>query len=172
MQKYNFGPASRAETMVYGARRPGESHRVSLQEALNWIEFMQQRGIRGVVCLLPEQQLADYPFDLLELYRQAFGSQNVCWAPSEDFSLNSREQLLEQILPFLGRSENAGSPVVVHCAGGIGRTARVLAAWLVYARQMTEEEALLAVQQTGAERNPFEGVGRQDLLPMLAACRD
>jgi hypothetical protein len=49
--------------------------------------------------------------------------------------------------------------VVVHCSGGSGRTGHVLAAWLVYFRNSTMEDALDGVKKAnGASRNPFEAI--------------
>jgi protein-tyrosine phosphatase len=46
--------------------------------------------------------------------------------------------------------------VVVHCAGGIGRTGHILAAWLVSVRGFSNKDAISAVIRTG--RNPHEAV--------------
>ncbi|MEK0178332.1 hypothetical protein [Microcoleus anatoxicus] len=48
-----------------------------------------------------------------------------------DFELVDRDILLDRILPFLASANSRGERVVFHCAGGIGRTGQVLAAWLV-----------------------------------------
>ena len=44
----------------------------------------------------------------------------------------------------------------MHCAGGRGRTGHVLAAWLVFGRGFSIDEAVAAVKEMG--RNPFEAV--------------
>jgi Dual specificity phosphatase, catalytic domain len=64
--------------------------------------------------------------------------------------------LTQQILPFLADANQKGEKVVVHCYGGSGRTGHVLAAWLVYARGLSNQAAVEAVKQTG--RNPYEAV--------------
>ncbi|MGV0024655.1 hypothetical protein [Phormidesmis priestleyi] len=43
---------------------------------------------------------------------------------------------------------------MVHCAGGIGRTGQVLAAWLVYGRGLTTRSSIATVKKMG--RNPYE----------------
>lgn len=148
---YRFAPASDKESIVFGAARPGYSEK----QVREWIEFMQDRDIKHVCCLLDEFQLDRYP-DLLELYRRAFGLDRVCWSPIADFHLVDREMLVRQILPFLAIADRRSEKVVVHCSGGIGRTGHVLAAWLVAERGFSPKAAIAAVKQTG--RNPYEAV--------------
>ncbi|MBW4508292.1 MAG: dual specificity protein phosphatase family protein [Scytonematopsis contorta HA4267-MV1] len=148
---YKFAAASESESIVFGAAKPGYSN-----ENINqWIEFMRGQDIKRVCCLLSQTQLAPYSdFDLLEAYRNSFGLNQVCWAPIEDFQLADSETLTQQILPFLADANQKSEKVVVHCYGGSGRTGHVLAAWLVYARGLSNQAALEAVKQTG--RNPYE----------------
>jgi protein-tyrosine phosphatase len=148
---YKFAPASENELIVFGAARPGYRD----AEVAKWIEFMQQHNIKQVCCLLPESQLIRYS-DLLGTYRKIFGSDRICWAPVADFELVDRDILLDRILPFLASANNQGERAVVHCSGGIGRTGQVMAAWLVSARGLSNQEAILAVKKTG--RNPYEAV--------------
>ncbi|HYF64726.1 MAG TPA: dual specificity protein phosphatase family protein [Herpetosiphonaceae bacterium] len=149
-----FGPACQGEASVYGARRPGFPLPVVSPAAVDrWIATVRAAGVERVVCLLASRQLRGYA-DLLAAYRREFGAAQVCWAPVEDFRLIKRELLLDQVLPALFAAERDGARSVVHCSGGIGRTGHVLAAWLVSARGMGNEEAIAAVRRTG--RNPRE----------------
>ncbi|MBW4617843.1 MAG: hypothetical protein KME17_00465 [Cyanosarcina radialis HA8281-LM2] len=61
---YKFAAASENETIVFGSARPGYTN----QQVNEWIEFMQDRSIQRVCCLLPETQLTRYS-DLLGVYR-------------------------------------------------------------------------------------------------------
>ncbi|MDZ8183795.1 MAG: dual specificity protein phosphatase family protein [Nostoc sp. ChiSLP02] len=156
LKLYKFAPASENEEVVFGAARPGYSNK----RVEEWIEFMKRQGIKRVCCLLPDEQLASYS-DLLGTYKQEFGSQLVCWAPIGDFHLSDLETLTQKILPFLMEADRQNEKVVVHCAGGIGRTGHVLAAWLVSVRGLSNKAALAkltegiaAVKKTG--RNPYE----------------
>ncbi len=106
------------------------------------------------VCCLLESQLSLYASDLLEAYQTAFGEEKVCWAPIMDFQLVEENLLTGTILPFLGDSVHREEKVVVHCSAGSGRTGHVLAAWMVYGRGMTNEEAIGTVKAMG--RNPHE----------------
>jgi protein-tyrosine phosphatase len=148
---YKFAAASADESIIFGSARPGYAD----EQVSQWIEFMRDRDIQRVCCLLTQKQLDRYG-DLLGSYRQAFGNESVCWAPIEDFSLATPEILLDRILPFLAIADQQQEKVVVHCAGGIGRTGHILAAWLVAGRGFTRESAIAAVRQTG--RNPYEAI--------------
>ncbi|WP_309742241.1 MULTISPECIES: dual specificity protein phosphatase family protein [unclassified Chamaesiphon] len=148
---YNFSAATTNESFVFGAARPGYA-RAQVQA---WIEFMQSQQISRVCCLLSEPQLDRYS-DLLNVYRQHFGSDAICWAPIADFQVVDRQVLLHQILPFLSRADRQSARVVVHCGGGIGRTGQILAAWLIAGRGYSRELAIATVKQSG--RNPYEAV--------------
>ena len=156
--RFNFAPASRDETRVFGAERPGRRSMAPIpdSEVAEWIAYMQDQGIKRVCCLL-DDQLSYYASDLLAGYRRAFGENALCWAPIEDFTYAEEALLTETILPFLAASVGRQEPVVVHCSGGIGRTGHVLAAWLVYGHGMSNEEAINAVKAQG--RNPHEAAG-------------
>lgn len=146
---YKFAPASKQESIAFGSARPGYLE----QQVQDWIEYMQGQKIKRVCCLLPQKQLAPYS-DLLGTYAREFGSQQVCWAPIEDFTLADPETLTGKILPFLLVADRQDEKVVVHCSGGVGRTGHVLAAWLVRGRGFSNQAAIQAVKQTG--RNPHE----------------
>ena len=146
---YRFAAASEHETIVYGCARPGYSD----EKVLQWIEFMQSQSIKRVCCLLAQSQLNNYS-SLLDLYKKEFGLKQVCWAPIEDFNLVDKQLLIQEILPFLTEGDCQNEKVVVHCSAGIGRTGQVLAAWLVYERGFTNQEAISTVMRM--KRNPYE----------------
>ena len=148
---YKFAAACENESIVFGASRPGYSEK----QIKAWIEFMKSQGIQRVCCLLAEEQLIRYP-NLLDSYKQEFGTENVCWAAIADFEICDLATLLNQILPFLFTSDRYQQKTVVHCSGGIGRTGQILAAWLIARRGLSQREAIEAVRRTG--RNPFEAV--------------
>jgi hypothetical protein len=78
VKRYKFAAAS--ETIVFGAARPPYNDKKVVQ----WIEFMHDRNIQRICCLLSLTQLNHYS-NLLEVYQQYFGPSQVCWAPIEDF---------------------------------------------------------------------------------------
>lgn len=164
-----FGPAAPGEETVFGARRPGyPGQPVPQAEVGRWISFMKDKGIGRVVCLLSQEQVESYQ-DLQGSYEKAFGAGNVLLAPIEDYHLVDVTTLTGRILPFLAEADVAGRKVVVHCAGGIGRTGHVLAAWLAGFRGMTNEEAIEAVRKAG--RNAGES-GDPGLKDLLDSCRE
>lgn len=168
--KSGFSAATEGEQIVFGARRPGFPFPYVPAEVLNhWLAFMEQQAIRQVVCLLPPKQLACYTDDLLAAYRRHFGTENVCWAPIEDFRLAAPELLTNQILPFLIEADRRQQRVLVHCSGGIGRTGHVLVAWLVVKYNLSNAQAIDAVRRTG--RNPRESrdPGLDELLDKCRA---
>lgn len=163
-----FNAATEHEPIVFGARRPGFPFHPVKQEIVNlWIAFMIGQDIQRVVCLLPKHQLGYYD-DLLGSYRNALGTQKVCWAPIEDFHLADVAMLTELVLPFLADADQRQEKTVIHCSGGIGRTGHVLATWLVSFRGMSNTEAIETVKRSG--RNARESRDK-DLDELLNACR-
>lgn len=166
-----FGPAYQSERIVFGARRPG----YSIKEVNEWVALMKEQGIKRICCLLHEDQLNCYDgIDLLNLYYEEFGKENVCWAAIEDYHLCDEVKLIKTILPFLMESDIKEYPVVVHCSGGSGRTGHVLAAWLVFGRAFSIDEALSSVKKM--YRNPCEAVDcenatKDELYGLLKACQ-
>jgi protein-tyrosine phosphatase len=146
---YRFAVASEHETIVHGSARPGYQDKQILQ----WIEFMQSQNIKRICCLLAPRQLDKYS-NLLEIYKKEFGLKQVCWAPIEDFNLVDKQLLIQEILPFLVEGNRQNEKVVVHCSAGIGRTGQVLAAWLVYERGFSNQQAISTVMRI--KRNPYE----------------
>jgi protein-tyrosine phosphatase len=152
MDRFKFGPACVGEPTVFGACRPGKGR----DEIAEWIAFMQQSGVARVCCVIPSEYLAEEPVDLLAVYREAFGAENVLHAPVADFSLCDEATMADKILPFLREADKRGIRAVVHCWAGMGRTGHVLAAWLARGRGLTPDEALRAVVAMG--RNPYESI--------------
>jgi protein-tyrosine phosphatase len=171
--KYNFAPAAPEEENVFGSERPAaRTHDVTDEMVQEWLDFMQAQGIQRVVNLLDDKQMQYFESDLMEAYRRTFGAGRAIWVPVTNFTLIDYELLTSTIFPFLAQAEALGEKVVVHCAGGIGRTGHVLAAWMVHRHGLTPADALQAVCATDAYRNPAESVDvgmatMQDLHALL-----
>jgi len=162
MSRYSFKSASPEDSIVHGACGPGS-------ETDEWIAYMRSEGIERVCCLQKER------CELKTIYETEFGKDSVKYAPIEDYRLCALSGLKDEILPFLQESYVNSRRVVVHCAGGRGRTGHVLAAWLVFHAGMTPEEALSTAEQMG--RNPREAVccgnaTEAELLDLLLQCKD
>lgn len=171
MRKFRLGPAAEHEPLVFGAQGPA----YSVLRSSEWIAYMKEQGIKRICCLLHDEQLKAYKEDLLAAYRRDFGADNVCWAPIPDYHLCDVGLLKERILPFLQEADTKSEPVVVHCQGGRGRAGHVLAAWLVFGRGLTVEDAVTAVKAMG--RNPHEAADwgnakPEDLYVLLEACQE
>ena len=169
---FNLATASPFDSIVYGAERPVYRRNADIrrEDIQPWIRFMSAHGIRRVLCLLDESQLAYYSSALLEVYSESFDE--VTWAPIEDYCLPS-PKVLDSALQALSRAESSGQPIVVHCSAGMGRTGLVLAAWLVGRHGLEADEAISLVESHGrhfgAYRNPAEaGSGGEVLLRTLA----
>ncbi len=173
---FNFAPASPLDRIAHGAERPGlrpaggapgdpdgppdsrlwinDDSDAPLEE---WLGFMSRQGIREVICLLEAGRAAAYRPPLIERYRREF--LRVTHLPMDDGRAPSMVAL-EQAIEALLRAEASGSPVVVHCAGGIGRTGVVLAAWLRARHGLRADAAIELVRaharRFGATRDPLE----------------
>jgi hypothetical protein len=66
---HRFAPASKHETIVFGAARPGYAD----EQVRAWMQFMQEQNIRWVGCLLPRSQMIS-DSDLLGFHEEAFGA--------------------------------------------------------------------------------------------------
>ena len=178
MAEFGFGPPSRDEKLVFGAQRPGYPGKfIQRQVTEEWIAFMKAQGVRRLVCLLPDEELKYYPTlsdGLLGLYAEAFGRDNVLWAPTPDRQLLNGEAL-RHVLYFLHAATLHGDKSVIHCSAGLGRTGLALAAWLIYAHRMTERKAIKAVEEQN--RSPREAVlygnaTETELMDLLAVARE
>lgn len=175
---YNFATADRHESIIYGAARP-QYKKIEVEQ---WVKFMQGQEIARVCCLLQRDRLNHYQVDLLKTYHENFSEEDVLWQPLQDFQIPPSQVLIDSIIPFLISADEQGKKTVVHCAGGIGRTGIVLAAWLVSRRGFSNQDAISAVKQN--KRNPHEAVintlfrgqnpnqVRQKLDCLLNDCRD
>lgn len=157
----NFAPAAPSEQTVYGACRPCHpGYSAGDDTVRSWLRFIDTQGIHRVCCLLDDQELGLYD-DLLNQYREHFGTDNICHAPIPDFTTVSQTTFYTQILPFLDDADAERQKVVVHCSAGSGRTGHILTLWLHPRRGFGLEDAIRTVEETG--RNPLEAASPPDL---------
>ncbi|QSG14210.1 protein-tyrosine phosphatase family protein [Halapricum desulfuricans] len=164
---YRFGPAAPEESIVYGSAAP--TWRADSEDPVGeWLEFVREREVERVLCLLTDAQLERTGIDL-DRYRDVFGPGRVAHVPITDHQLADKATLREA-LAVLEQADSVGESIVVHCLAGIGRTGHVLAAWLVSARGYGPDEAITTVSKSG--RTPDEAVKagnatREGLLGLL-----
>ncbi|CAN95252.1 putative Protein tyrosine/serine phosphatase [Sorangium cellulosum So ce56] len=190
---FNFAPASPLDRIVHGAERPGfgmaswsasgirssvvappssAAHPDPSDAPVEaWLAFMARHGMREVLCLLDEGELALHRIPLLGRYQREF--LRVTHVPLDGGALPSPEAL-ERALDALRRAESSGAPAVVHCASGAGRAGVVLAAWLRARHGLAPEAAIGAVRDHarhfGAHRDPLKaGPGARDLIAGVPA---
>ncbi len=107
---------------LYRDERPGyPSHLVHAGEVADRIQEWKDAGIRSILCLLDQRQLAYYelvPGGLLETYRRAgFEVHHLPVADHKHPPLNADET--EEILAI---AKQATPPLLIHCSAGIDRT--------------------------------------------------
>jgi protein-tyrosine phosphatase len=161
----NFSPSCLDDSLIYGACRPGNYN--GSPNVTEYIKFMQERGIERVLCLLTKVELGDYKDNLLDQYKNAFGQSNVKNVKIEHFEVPTSYTLIHKILPFLNQSLLLKKKTVVHCRGGVGRTAIVLAAYNIYHYGLSVDEAVSSLKAfEGVTRNPYEA-GKKDVQSLL-----
>jgi len=168
---YRFAPAVPGEEYVHGAAAPSWHTAADHETAVSaWIEFVRDRGIERVCCLVPGTDADGCQYNL-DRYAATFGEEHVIHAPLLDRRLGDGDVLSESILPFLEESVRLELPVVVHGLSGLGRTGQALAAWLVHGRGYEPESAVETVEEMGrfpAEPAEEGNVTEDDLLAHLA----
>lgn len=134
---FNAGPATAAETRVYGSARAGAirqrcfdltAPKVTAAEVDAWADHMIGLGCGRVVGLLTRSELDTYEPGALERLGERFAGEGR-WINVEG-AKDGEAAALRQVLAAIDAAVVANERVVVHCWGGGGRTGNALAGWL------------------------------------------
>ena len=118
--RFNFGEASSRGGLAHGALRPGsEATRsrapgaVGDAEVREWVEFVRARGVRRVLSLLGDDEIAWHGGDLDAAMRRDFSR----YDRTSVFAPGARDVALAAF----DAAREAGEPIVMHCSGGRAR---------------------------------------------------
>jgi len=122
------------EGLLAASARPG---RYGSME--DHFRYLKENGIKTIVNLCEDALLAT----------DGFANQfNIVHVPILDGDIPTEEQM-EKIVRTVKESIIGRNPCLVHCHGGVGRTATVLACVLMLLKEMTLKEALEVLRQSG-----------------------
>lgn len=120
------------DQVVAGLAHPG--HGASADASLAWLSA---HGVRVLVSLteepVPAAQVAAAGLEALHI-------------PVVDFTAPTQEQL-DLFIDSAATARDAGKPVAVHCAGGMGRTGTFLATWLVANEGLSAADAIARIRE-------------------------
>ena len=152
------------EGMFLAGEYPAASHETASRKKLS--KFLDA-GIRTFIDLTEEDEPLDRYDDLLHTLAADRGIdiKHVRYAV-QDMGLPHERDHMRHILATIREEIDAGSPVYVHCRGGIGRTGTVIGCWLVESGLAGKA----AIEKIAALRAKLFG-GRQRSPETDAQCR-
>lgn len=110
----------------------------------NFVKIMKDRNIKTVVVLLTDKEMKKwYGQSLPEFYRKH--GLKVIHYPIKDFSVPDSLESFDNLEEKLSK-EITNNDVLVHCAGGLGRTGMVIAGLAIH-RGRSAEEAIQLVRR-------------------------
>lgn len=119
----------------------------SLEEDL---AVIQEEGVKAVLCLITENEFSQYGVpDLKTAYASAgFDAQ---YLPIADQTTPALEPM-QNTLQWLDEHLQQGQKVLVHCAGGLGRSGLMAAAYLIVKRGLNANAAIDMVREVRGVR--------------------
>ena len=92
---------------------------ISSKEVEKWIQTVQEKGVKSIICLLGDEELKHYETDLIDQYKESFLVAHVA-------TIDHKEITEEQLEQTTNASMTLELPVLVHCSAGITRSTRVV----------------------------------------------
>ncbi|XDD49847.1 dual specificity protein phosphatase family protein [Leptospira sp. WS92.C1] len=114
------------------------------------IATISNDGITHVLCLLTENEFLEYGVKDLRKKYQSKGL-NVYHFPI----LDQMAPLTKQILPVLKWMDQAlfqNGKLLIHCVGGLGRSGTLAAAYTIWKKRISAQEAISFVRESRSER--------------------
>lgn len=133
---HNFAPASTRDEIVHGCESPGapgDGATSSAEVVSDWMEFMESKGIKRVVCLMNADELERFEVDLLETYASKMTDVTLVNMKAEGAA--------DQLSNAYKDACSAQEKVVTHCVGGQMRTGFALGSWIAKEYELSADEA-------------------------------
>ena len=133
----------------------------------NFILSATALGVTHILCLTPDEEIKKKSPDYHQVLRVADHPFKLSNFPINDYGIPSAAEIpsLIHFLVEIQRLLTADQVVLIHCAGGIGRTGLVAALLLVYLGY-TVEEAIRIIKKAGSSAETDE---QKEFLLQLAA---
>lgn len=133
-----------------------------------WPDFInqaQQEGVDEIVCLTPFSEIAEKSPDYAAAIAQGAIPFHKVDSPIENYGVPADNAAFAETVRRAARSLEAGNTVLVHCAGGIGRTG-LFASCVLQALGLDTDAAVARVEQAGSGA---ETSAQRDLIRNFSA---
>lgn len=94
------------------------------------IATLKRLNPSAIIVLLTREELKLYEVPLEQQYRKVIPGVKLVFYPIEDFGIPNELRQLDKVLDFAASTLRSGN-LIVHCAGGFGRTGLFVAGLLI-----------------------------------------